>query len=396
MLSLALALCLASNPQTMAGGRGGVLVPAPIFRLLTSDPAAECNGAALTSSEGTSITHTNATTTRYCVKADGSLAAVTANQPRVSNKGILVEGGRTNFTIRSVEFDTWTAGGGLGTTISPNTTDPAGGTQADRVDSSVGGGNGNEYLQSAAFVPSQTTGTASVWMQNSNDGEVGQLVVRDTTAGVDRATCTGFALSSTWTRFSCNATGLTGANNHVLRVFPGSVGATLSVDGVILWMGQFEAPLANFRTSEIPTAGASASRSNDVYTWSNATDISAAGCLSATVTFGQSAQFGGSILANGTEQMMATTDSTHVKINDGTNTVTAAVSDLTGRTVNILTKWTGTTMTVIADGVTATGTFDGAFSSTATMRIGATAAASGFCNCWVDNIKAGANPEACN
>ena len=383
MLSLALAI-LAMSP-TMAGPSSVAVhasaAPPPFFTALASNPGTECDGSAISG-----VTHTRASAA-YCENSLGVLTSRAVNSPRVSNLGILVEGSRTNLVIRNAEFDNaaWTK---TNTTVTTGQPDPLGGTEADQL-TWLGVG---ALVESTAFVPGQTTGTASVWLQNGNDGHLARLIVRDTTAGVDRATCSDLLVNGTWTRHSCNATGLTSGNNHVLRIYYDQDDSGVAPSA---WRPQFEAPLANFMTSTIDTAGASVIRAIDVYTFAGS-DISTAGCLSATVTFGQSGQFGGGILANGTEKMLGTGTSTTVTANDGTNTVTATVPDLTGRTVNVLAKWSGSSLTVVADGVTATGSFDGSFSATTTMRIGATAAGSGYCNCWVDNIKAGTHPESCN
>lgn len=348
------------------------------------------------------ITFSQALNVRYGLfetPGETFLGLLTTGMPIVTGLGVLLEGARTNLVIRANEFDTgWSTAGGLGLTVSANAGEsPTGVFDAEFIQSNVGGGDGNEYLQSTALVPGQTTGTASVWIKNSNSGELAQVVVRDTTAGIDRATCTGFALSSNWTRFSCNATGLTSGNNHVLRIFPGSVSGPISVDGVYMWGAQFEAPLANFMTSNTTTTTASVARPNAAMTWSNATDISTAGCATVTATFGQSAQFGGSLISNGTEMIIGTTNSTTIRINDGTNSVTATVPDMTGRTVKLKASWSGSTMKImsITDGVSSTGTFDGSFSSTATMHAGRTSAASGYGNAWLRYIKLGTKTAGC-
>jgi hypothetical protein len=365
--------------------------PGYFFSLLASDPATECNGAALVSAEGTSVTHTNATTTRYClgVATNPQLTARAANSPRVSNLGVLVETSRTNPVIRNTALDdaAWTA---TNVTVTADAADDAaGGQAAETLETTAAGG----YIESTAFVPGVTSATVSLWAGQWVEGDDFSIVVRDTTAGADRATCTQAANAEVLTRVACNATGLTGANNHVVRIYPGG---TAGEGGIIAWGVQFES-FSNFLTSTIPTAAAAVTRAVDVYTWSNPTDISAAGCISATVTFGTSTSItvGGSVVSNGTEQMLGTFSSTAVRINDGTNSVTATVPNLAGRTVNLRSYWSGSTMGLVADGVAASGTFDGSFSSTSVMHIGRTTTGTGYCNCWVDNIKVGSHPESC-
>lgn len=389
MLGLALTLLLTQNPATMAGGRaGGILTPPPFFTAFTTVPATECSGAAVTSVEGTSISFTNAATTRYCEKSDGTLVAMTANQPRVTNDGLLIEGSRTNLVIRSTALDNaaWTASG---VTVSANTAvAPDGTTTAEELTDVSGSNTGT--LTSTAFVPGQSTLTASIF---NGSGNPFTLAIRDTTAGATRATCS--LNQSAFSRDFCNATGLTGANNHVLILTPDPTGLGTPMN---FWGAMAEAPLANDATSFIPTVATSVLRNNDTATWSNSTDISTRGCLAATVKFGQAGQLTGTILANGTEKMMGVGSATTITANDGTNTVTATVASLVGRTVSIIVSWSGSTLTVrdVTDSVTASGSFDGSFSSTATMRIGATSAASSYANAYISNIKAGADPASCN
>jgi hypothetical protein len=392
LFALTLSL-LASNPLTMAGGRSAPLVPPVHVSALTSNPATECSGDDITTTQGGAISVTRALAA-YCEKADGSLTLVATGKPRVNNRGILVEGQRTNLVPRSQDLDhaDWVKSNAA--VVANGTTDPAGGSTMDIITTTAAGG----YVESKAFVPSQTTMTVSLWAFEGSGIADFDVVVRDTTAGVDRATC-DFAPSDieVSTRIICNASGLTGANNHVIRIYPGGTASAAGGDEVAIWGVQAEALLTNFATSYIPTAGVSVQRPNDVVTFANGTDISAAGCIAADITFlNPTISSTAGLVSNGTERMMGYTNATTMQMNDGTNTVSATVSSVLGRTIAMKTSWSGSTMTIVADGVTASGAFDGSFSSTATMRLGATAAASGYAYAYIDNVRIGVHPNSCD
>lgn len=395
MLGVALALlALSAHAQNFGRFRKNVRrTPPPFFTAFTSNPGTECDGSAIASNEGTSITFVNGATTRYCARiGDGRLVTIGANGPRVNNNGLLVEGSRTNLVIHHAAFDNaaWTKSN-VSTPTANTDEDMEGGSTAELLSTTAAGG----YYESTAFVPSQTTGTLSFYVRTQAGTQAFAAVLRDTTAGANRTTTCDIATATTsYQRVSCAVSGATGANNHAVRIFPGGLAGEGSI---VAWGVQYEVPTGSFVTSLIPTAGGTAiTRANDAATFAPGTSIANAGCLAATVTFGSASQFGGSVLSNGTDKMMGTGSATTVQIHDGTNLVQATVSSLTGRTINILNKWGGSTMTVIADGVTASGSFDGAFSSTATMHIGRSAAASGYCNCTIKNIRIGAHPESCN
>lgn len=392
MLLALLLTMLAQNPATMAGGAGGaILIPAPHITLFSSNPGTECSGSAVTTDQGGSLTFTRALAA-YCRRAaDGVYVAVSSNQPRVSNNGLLIEGARTNLVIRNTALDNaaWTA---TNTTVTANLgLDPTGALTAENLSSTSSGG----FLASTAFVPGNTTMTVSMWVADAADSGDFDVVVRDTSAGADKTTCDyDPTLYQSLTRITCASTGLTSANNHVIRIYPGGTGG---VGEFYVWGVQAEGPLSTLATSNIDTAAASVNRPNDVATFANSIDISTRGCLKATVTFPTTGinTSGATILGNGTERMLGYTSATAMSVNDGTNTVTANVSDVQGRTIDILTKWSGATMTIIADGVTASGSFDGSFSSTATMRIGSLSAGS-YSYAEIKNIKVGQHPESCN
>jgi hypothetical protein len=374
-------------------GRGSsAAAPAPFFTAFSSNPATECAGSNVASDDGsaTAITHTNATVTRYCTKSDGTLVAMTANQPRLTNAGLLVEGGRTNIQVRSSEFNQWTCTNV--TTPTANThADPVGTTTAEILTTTSSGGFCNGPSD---FTPSQTTGAFSLYVRTASGTQNFSIVARDNFASADRTTtCSITQATTTWQLTKCHVTGMTSANVHHIRVYPGTAAGSGSL---VVWGAQFEVPSvgAAFVTSPIPSTNTSLARSNDAFSWTNPTDISTQGCLAATVTFNTAT--GGTFLSNGTEKMMGSGSATTITANDGTNTVTATVSDVTNRTIDIKVKWSGSTMTVVADGVTASGTFDGAFSSTATMHVGRQTTASGYANAHIKQIKVGSDPEACN
>lgn len=358
----------------------------------------------LKSDQGDAIAFASTASLRHMgqAAAEGTLSVIPPNVPRVNARGLYIEGSRTNLVIRSQEFENaaWTA---VNMTVNANTANSLGpvgmNTAEEFLDIS---GDGSGYVQSTGFVPGQTTGTASVYLKELTSdyategrGNGVGLEIYDTTAGASRTNCgitvpMPIVAGDTWSRYVCSVSGLTAANTHVLRIYTGIGGYA---HPIYVWGAQFEAPLGSFASSYYPTTTASAIRATESATWTSPTSIASAGCISATVTFGT--VFGGSLVSNGTEMMMGTNSSTTVRINDGTNTVTATVPDLSGRTVNIRTYWSGTTMGVVADGVSASGTFDGAFSATGTMRIGATTGAAGFAYASIRKLKVGSSATGC-
>jgi hypothetical protein len=400
VVALVLLLTAAADAQVMSWGRknggGGNSFPSPHVTVLSSSPAAECDGSAITTDQGGAITFTRALAA-YCEKADGSLTLVASGSPRVSNKGILIEGSRTNLIIRSHEFDN-AAWAKTEIAVTTGQTDPAGGTQADLLNPSDGMED-SAYIESTAFVPNVTTGVFSIYTKGAGAsvGQQAAAVVVDTTATIARSTCDGLTLTTGWQRFTCAASGMTAANNHVVRFFPDVFGHAET--NVIVWGAQFEGAGSALVSSYIPTTTASVTRPVEVATFANGTDISATGCVSASVSFGNPTLNAGSsaaVMSNGTEQMLGYNTSTQAQANDGTNTISANVSSILGRTISMKSSWTGSVFTLVADGVTGTGTFDGSFSSTAAMRIGARTAAAGYSFATVKNIKVGAHPNSCD
>lgn len=390
---LALSACKA-NFSDFRKNRGSVASVADHITIFTSDPAAECDGAAVTTDQGGAITFTRALAA-VCLLSDGggSFTTVASGAPRRNNRGLQIEGSRINVVPRGNDpaNAAWTK---VNVTVSDDFSESPDSTfPADQLTTTSAGG----YIQSTAFVPGNTTLTASAFFIAGVTTEVA-IVVRDTTAGADRTTCT--VLVSTFdeaynghTLVTCASTGLTGANNHVLRIYP--AGTSGSGSAVVSWI-QAEGPISTLASSYIDTAGTSVTRPNEVATFANGTDISTQGCISARVTFSATGlgATGGSIITNGTEKMLGYSSPTAMVINDGTNTVTATVPSVLGRTITMKSSWSGSSMTIVADGVTATGTFDGSFSSTATMRIGGLSG-SQFAYATIENIRIGASPTGC-
>lgn len=382
----------------MAGNRGS-LVPSPHITAFMSNPASECAGSALTTTQGAAITCTRAATA-YCTRsADGIIIDTAANTCRVTNDGVLVEGSRTNLIIRTTQLDNaaWTK---VNLAVTANQgPDPEAGSFAELLNPTDTLG-ASAYIESTAFVPSQTTGKVSVYVKPASAVTTQQikLEIYDTTAGASRGTCTT-TLTNVWTRLTCEITGQTGANNHVLRIYP-DFNATDQAS-VLAYGAHYETPPSTLMSSYITTVGSSANRGTEGVTFANGQDISTAGCLSATVTFPPATlginSSGGTILGNAVEKMLGYTSNTAMSMNDGTNTVTANVTSVYGRTIAMKSSWSAAlgTMTLVADGVTSTGAFDGSFSSTATIRVGSLTA-SQYAYTYIKNIKVGAHPNSCD
>ncbi len=137
-------------------------------------------------------------------------------------------------TIQNAEaLDLWTLSN---TTVAANVAvAPDGRTTMDRVTSTVNGGyaagTGNTQVCTGS-----TNWTGSIYVQSTDGGtQAGTLIIRDTTAGVDRCTV-NYTAGATASRVLCRTTSAVGGNGLQLRVYPGGVAGTGSH---YAWGGQY-------------------------------------------------------------------------------------------------------------------------------------------------------------
>jgi hypothetical protein len=376
----------------LGGGRkfarnSAAAVAGDIVTLLATVPtASECTNANITTTQGGAVTVSRASSS-YCQKSDNSYVLIGSNLPVVEPAGLRIEPAATNLVAYSTDlFTGWAA-----TNVSRFTiqTDPMGGSSADQWDDTAAGGS----LESPQFVVSSTSAVLSSWTYNEG-GVNATLVLRDTTAGVDRCTITitaGSAFQTTMTgRASCSSSALVSGHNHVVQLFPGGVAGTGS--GVSVWGVQVEAG-STTKTSYIATNGAAATRAADVIT-TTITSIAAAGCVSGTIKAVAPA-FPQRLITAGAD-IAAINSNTAIFSSDATNTVFASSTDITGRSVPFRVQWGGTALRADLDGVTGTpGSFDGSMGAGATtMYLGSNSGVQVF-NGWLKALKVGSSASGC-
>lgn len=203
---------------------------------------------------------------------------------RRTDKGVLIEGARTNLLLRSQEFDnaSWTK---LNATITANqVAAPDGTLTADLMTNDTTNGNHWVYGTGVTFA-NATTYTASIfvkyldhrWISLRSDfpAMYASFDLLNGVVGSKDASITSYAmtaLANGWYR--CTITWTTtgaGGGNIVVQMANGDVTTSNSYAGtgtrVYLWGAQLEA--ASFPSSYIPTTTASATRAADVLTVSS-------------------------------------------------------------------------------------------------------------------------------
>jgi hypothetical protein len=188
----------------------------------------------------------------YYQNADGTLTLFGSGALRRGNRGVLIEGARTNLLLRSQEFDnaSWVK---TNCTVTANAVVAPDGTMtADLVQFSAQFANIRENVQTLV---AGTTYTYSIFCRVASGTR--QFSVRDN-IGVELGT---FTATTTWARYTITYT----AGNTTALLAIQDRNASGFVDTYI-WGVQNEA--AAFPSSYIPTTTASATRASDslVYT----------------------------------------------------------------------------------------------------------------------------------
>jgi hypothetical protein len=228
----------------------------------------------------------------YYENADGTLTLFGSGALRRGDRGVLIEGARTNLLVRSQEFDNaaWTKGE---TTVTANaTTAPDGTTTADLIIPSVASAGHYVIPASSYTVPSAGSYQWSLFVKASGYSKVALRESGATGAFASFNLATGVVLDSgsagghTITNPSITAVG--GGYYRILMTLTTSGATTITfglwvlepayasgaptsswtgdgTSGIYLWGAQLEA--ASFPSSYIPTVAAAATRASDVLTY---------------------------------------------------------------------------------------------------------------------------------
>lgn len=216
--------------------------------------------------QGTPFTFTRTGATATRVNKAGKVEGCIANAPRfdynlttLAMRGLLAEDARTNYCLRSSEFDhaAWVKPDGSANPVGVNAAiAPDGTLTADNL--STNGPSTSSFYQDVALTGAplaNRTITASVYLKN-NGGAISNITLRLIgVGGVDTQTTANAVMVSGWTRFSVTKTFSAGETATQVRFTLTSSGGTWNA---FAWGAQVEEALA--ASSVILTTSASVTR----------------------------------------------------------------------------------------------------------------------------------------
>jgi hypothetical protein len=360
----------------------------------------DCSGAALTLSDGSSITWTR-TTSATCTKAAGAFAVLTSGQPRCNTSlGCLIEPAATNLALYSDQLNNASGWGFSGTGMNSafhqlngdttDVTDPFGGNSAEKLTcANMVGGEGATnicaVLNSWSMTGLSGSYTASLYGRTLSGTRTGYIWMNSGTPSTT-VTCNR---TSTWSR--CTNTQTAPTNFRFGYDLRGQQTGQPAGDSY-LTAAQLEQ--GTVATSYIPTTTTAVTRNADVASFSKPSWLSdTAGCVSATINV-PTVVASGRILSFASGGSIYVNSATSISVTDGTNTVSSTVSNIAGRSIVVAASWTGSTLSLTADGVASSGSYDGTMVGS-TAYLGSTSGTSQWLYGYVSTLKLGSTAGAC-
>jgi hypothetical protein len=302
-------------------------------------------------------------------------------------KGLLIEEARTNLLTYSEQFGLWT---NSGATVTANSiVAPSGETSADTI---VRAGFTSDAIYNTATFTGDGVKAVSIWIKKGTSPST-LIALLDATVSVYRlwaditwsgttpslAFTNGSLISSTnygngWWRLELATTAVTAANPNRVYIYPGRTGST-NGDTVYVWGAQAEN--ATFATSYIPTVASTVTRSADVATmtgtnfssWYNG---SAGTFVTSADVFSVAAGDKYVVTIDGNAGRIHYVSTATMSSFDGTNVVSSGQTTTANSVFNTSVAWSGSTMSVCANGAAVVGgNFDGSWGTTS-LHLGGT------------------------
>ncbi len=381
-------------------GLGSTVAPVAntFTELLTSNPGTECGNNTITASGGETVTFTRGSSA-YCTASTGAMTLRSSNQPRVANKGYFAEGAGASISTQpeALNHADWTC---AATVTANQAAPPWGGSGMDDVASSS-----NNCYQCVFMSSSAGPFTISGYGKTAAGTSSGALSVVCVATNATAVTCRGFtdssgAQSATPSSGTCISNAsfttttdrlqtTTACDDPKTQLCFEVYGTNGTGSGSKLW-GGIQVEVASFASSYMP----SGSRSADDLHFTPGTAISAAGCVSGTVEFGPVVATGGRLIGGANATGIYALDGDTIRVSDGTNTVDVDPGTMPSTSMAFHLGWSGSTMTLTVNGVSASGTFDGNMDF-GTIYPGSQQGTSNHLYGWLDNLKFGASATGC-